>query len=354
MRQYKAALIGCGRIGSDTRPELAARLPKGWLPLSHADAMSALPTLALMAFSDTNKEALVLAQQRFKVSRGYQNPYELLEKEKPEVLSIATRTDGRCELIQAAVASGVKAIHAEKPLSRTLAQTRHLLSLLKQEGVYFTYGTTRRYMPIYQEAKAMVESGKIGQLQQIQIAFGQGALFWLHPHSVDLILYFSNNGAVKTVQADCSFAQGVIQGKLIDCDPEVNFARILFEGGLEALITKEPGMNLRLIGDSGTLEVVADGTKIRLFTSAEGSPLRLHEEQMVSQAQCSGTKNAFSALVMALETGTELPISLDEVEKNQALLFAMVASALEGSRPLDFDKVSVEYEISGRTGQLFA
>lgn len=354
MNQYKTALIGCGRIGSYTRPELKTRLPVGWLPLSHADAIAVVPELNLCALADSDAEALESAQKRLGVDSLYENPFELLEKEQPVVLSIATRTQGRCDLIKAAIKNGVKAIHAEKPLARTLAETRETLAMLGDNNVYFTYGTTRRYMPIFQKAKEMVDEGMIGKLRQIQIAFGAGPLFWLHPHSIDLMLFFSNNANVETVQADCDIPKNLVSGRLIDCDPNVHHARVEFSTGVEGLISQEPGMNCRLVGEEGTLEVLGDGSRLRLATAADGSPLRLKESVIDIHATESGTENAFRSLVAALENGIEPPICLDEVESNQAILFTIVASSLEGGKKLDFNMTSNDFEISGRTGQLFA
>src|SRR5262245_32320722 len=114
-RPLRAAVIGCGRIGSRTLPELASLLPPGWLPLSHADATRCVPGLRLDALCDTNPENLKRAQQDHGVARGYSDLQALLNEIEPEILSIATRTAGRCDIIEQASRSGVRGIHLEKP-----------------------------------------------------------------------------------------------------------------------------------------------------------------------------------------------------------------------------------------------
>src|SRR5437016_2023510 len=126
MDRLKAAVIGCGRMGAFTNPRVRQYAPPFWMPLSHAEAMAAQPELSLMALCDSNAEQLARAQKEHGVSKGYSAYRKLIDEVKPDVLGIATRTRERPAIIEQALASGVRALHVEKPLCNSVAQLSRL------------------------------------------------------------------------------------------------------------------------------------------------------------------------------------------------------------------------------------
>src|ERR1700690_1825732 len=102
----RAAVVGCGRIGTWTQPESVAGLPPGWLPLSHADAIRSVPGLTLAALGDSIPENLQRAGKAFGVTRLFADHKTLIDEVRPEILSIATRTQGRCDIIEYAARHG--------------------------------------------------------------------------------------------------------------------------------------------------------------------------------------------------------------------------------------------------------
>ena len=75
--KLSAGLIGCGRIGSRTDEALRNRLPDGWLPLNHAEAIQSLPELSLTAVCDVDSEALSWAAEKYNVSNTFESPRRL-------------------------------------------------------------------------------------------------------------------------------------------------------------------------------------------------------------------------------------------------------------------------------------
>ena len=93
MEQHLAAVIGCGRMGAFTSESVIRYAPPFWLPLSHAEAISSHPGLALAAMCDIDGEALARAADKYQVERRFNDPIELLDAVRPTLLGIATRTD---------------------------------------------------------------------------------------------------------------------------------------------------------------------------------------------------------------------------------------------------------------------
>src|SRR6185312_8867806 len=213
----KVALIGCGRIGAFTRPELRNSLPPGWLPLSHAEAIAATPGLYFDSACDLDEAALDRVRDAFGV-RGYTDFHHQISETQPDIIAIATRTAIRGQIVDAAIRNGVRGIHCEKPIATSLNDCRRILGDIATARAKLTYGTTRRFMDIFRQARARLDHGEIGQLLDIEIQFGRTLLMWTHPHSVDLLLYFAGKAAVNGVSGRCTFRGEAPSGLVIDDD----------------------------------------------------------------------------------------------------------------------------------------
>jgi predicted dehydrogenase len=219
-------LVGCGRMGAKTPERVRQSVPKGWLPLSHAEAINSIEELELIAVCDTDPERLSWAAQTYNVVNSYQDYEALIIETKPDIVSIATRSAERCDIIKFAAENGVKGIHAEKPISRNISDCRRALEAVVHNKVKFSYGTYRRYMEIYRKAKEMVNAGEIGELLEICIEHGKTMLMWNHPHSVDLILYYSDCLDVDFLQAFCQVNDPAYNSSIVDDDPVVELSLI--------------------------------------------------------------------------------------------------------------------------------
>lgn len=354
--RLRAALIGCGRIGAATAAALRQRLPAGWLPLAHAEAIRSLPQLDLAALCDVDADRVAAAGRRYGVERLYTDYRELLDKERPEILAIATRTRGRCEIIVEAVKRGVRGLHVEKPLARSVAECRRALAAVVESRVALTYGTTRRFMPAYRVARDVVRSGAIGDPIQIVVEHGRGSLLWSHPHSADLLLFFSGSTGVDYVQATCAIAPEAVRGDEVDTDPVVEHAFVKFANGAAGLITATPGMSTRVAGTRGMVVVEADGRRATVSTkAAPDSPYHDAGTPLTPLPPTpSGTQQALTELAAAVMGGRAVSITAEEIAVGQHVLLACALSSLRGGRRVALSEVPDDFCVTGRTEGLYA
>ena len=353
--KLRVALVGCGRIGAHTPPHVRASCPPGWMPLNHAEAITTTPGLELVAVCDTDAARAEATAKEFGAARWFTDSRKLIEEVRPDLLSIATRTAGRCDIIEFAATHGVRGIHAEKPLGRSREECGRALRAVADRGVQLSYGTTRRYMDVYREAKRQFAEGSFGALQQITLEFGRSALLWTHPHSVDLAVFFSGAGEVEFVQATCAIPPETVQGNTVDDDPKVESAFIQFTNGVRATLTCAGGLHTHLAGDHGTLGIGADGSWLdasRKATSDAAYPLA--HERHTPHASLSGTQRAFQELAAAVRSGSTLGIAPGEIALGCDILFAIVWSSLQGGRRVTLAEVPADLTITGRSGTLFA
>lgn len=349
---YIAGLIGCGRIGSNTNASLRQTLPKGWIPLSHAEAIQSNPRLRLAGICDPVESQLRDASARLGVSACFDHHSKLIEELSPVILSVATRTAGRCEIVRAACVAGVKGLHVEKPLGRSIKESEDAISVAREHGVKMSYGTTRRYMEIYRLAAEMVSSGEIGELIQITVEHGRGSLLWHHPHSVDLILFFGNAAGVESIQSTCSMDRGNIQGLLVDEDPIVESAAIKLDNGVVGTVSMTGGMSVRLSGTKGTLAVVGDGSYLEIRRDGR-TPGQLSTETVHISPASSGTQRAFQELVAAIDRGGDA-FPAEHILLSQKILFGCVYSSIERGARVKLSEVPPELTVTGRSGNLYA
>jgi scyllo-inositol 2-dehydrogenase (NAD+) len=324
MARMKAAVIGCGRMGA--------------------------------ALCDVD-EATVNAHGRSYGIRDVFTDYRrLLETVRPGIVTIATRTPGKCDIVKAAIEHGVKGIYVEKPLANSLAACREVLLRATEHRVKLAYGVNRRYHAVYRQARQMVRDGAIGDLVEIGVDHGSGQLLWAHPHAVDLILFFAGTTAVATVSAalDPDSVQ-IATPMLIDSDPIVEQAAFTFSNRLTACITRAAGLSVRLAGTTGYLTVHADGSWLQLARNdGRKTGYFLETERIVPVAEPSATVTALTELVHAVRTNGEPPISPSEIETGTAMLFGCVVSHLRNGQKVALAEIPAALTVSGRSGARYA
>lgn len=352
--RLRAAVIGCGRMGALTTERTRGSVPKIWMPLSHADAISSIDDLQLVAMCDTSAEQVSKAIDAHPGAVGYTDHLEMLDEVRPDVVGIATRTEGRCEIIRDCAIHGVCGIHAEKPLARSLVEAAIALTALREHGVGFTFGAVRRYMAPYVLARDVLQSGEIGELRQIVVEHGSDMLLWGHPHSVDLAGFFCPGKKVSRVQSRLRIEPKTVSRHGVDSDPIVDMAFLEFEHGVSAIITAGHGFNARIYGTSGSVTVVGDGTRVELRHKVAGRPYELEHRDLPFSSTISGTQQAFLNLVSYINDGKATGLSVEDIEQVHRVLFAMAISELERGTAINPVDVPPDFFVSGRFGDLYA
>ncbi len=164
-RPLRLAVVGGGpgsNIGSTHR--IAARIDDRFVIV--AGVLSSDPNRSLQAGAELG------------VPRAYGSFLELLETEQgqpdgAEVVAIMTPNDSHHEIALAAMDRGFDVI-CDKPLANTLGEALDIVEKVKATG--FVLCLTHNYSgyPLVRQARAMVESGELGELRLVQVEYVQG------------------------------------------------------------------------------------------------------------------------------------------------------------------------------------
>lgn len=352
----KAALVGCGRIGAHTSDELRRTLPPFWLPYSHAEAIRAVPEAHLVATCDVSLERAQETALLHGAEAAFSDHRELLEKVRPDILLIATRTEGRTDILCDAADAGVKGVHFEKPLGRSLQDCRKAMSAADAVGMKLSYGTVRRCLEAYRETRRLISEGTIGALQHVIIEMAPQALLWAAPHYLDVITSFVGVTEGAIVQCDMEYPVPSFRDLTLDADPVVQAAHICFSNQVRASLLLSKAPYTRLLGETGELQITGKAEQLSLIPyKPEHPPLIRRQPQLIEfQPHLSGTQHALSRLCAAVLGQGEAPITSAEVLRSNELGLALAWSGLHEGKKVSISEVPENFSVTGRLGELYA
>lgn len=199
MSAYRVAIIGCGRKGSTIDEE------NRWLtnydrnPCSHASAYAAIEQTQVVAVADPDPERRVDFVRRWGDCAAYRDYRELLERERPDLVSVCTHAPLHAQITIDAARAGAKGILCEKAMACSLAECDAMIAACAQSGTRLLINHPRRFHPTFRRAQEFLESGELGMLQCV-IASGYNKLAHNGSHAFDILRFFA--GEAATVQGE--------------------------------------------------------------------------------------------------------------------------------------------------------
>jgi scyllo-inositol 2-dehydrogenase (NAD+) len=343
----RAAVIGCGRMGAFTSENVLNFAPKCWLPLSHAEAITAHQNLKLAALCDSNLNVLEVAAKKYSVNSTYLNANDMFANEVLNLLCISTRTLGRSNLICDASAFGIRAMHVEKPLCNTYDEYEKLKALFSNEKLFITWGAIRRFLPAYKKAVKMANSGAYGELREIRVNQGSAQLFWTHPHSLDLILFAAGERKIQSIQGSLLCNQTEHRPVKLDEDPILSFSVIQFSDGVNGIISQAQGMDLMLTCKDAEIIVASDGREIRIRAPEGGNVYPVDNPFALDDLdEPTGTLAPITHLVNCLQ-GNHYEIQKNMIIKKDILLTQWLMFAIAESHANSGARVYPNKSFSG-------
>jgi predicted dehydrogenase len=141
----------------------------------HLIAYGTLPQVKVIAAVDPRAERLQRICREHGL-QGFASAQELFAELTPDVACILTPTQTHRALVEISARARAH-ILCEKPMAVTLEDAVAMQEVCAKAGVSFFYGSSYRYLPAIQEAKALIAGGAIGEIRLIveEMIGGQGA-----------------------------------------------------------------------------------------------------------------------------------------------------------------------------------
>jgi UDP-N-acetylglucosamine 3-dehydrogenase len=188
-KKYRAAIIACGNIAK----------------LVHLPAYRKVGSVEFVAGADPSPEVRAAWESELGVPRMYADPAELLERERPDLVSICCWPPLRPELTELAADAGVRAILAEKPFAVDMGGADRMIAAAKRNGTLLVVGHQRRYHTRYVEAKKIIDAGQIGDVVQVSGLSGVpergGDMLTGGTHTIDAVRFLASDAPAEWVIA---------------------------------------------------------------------------------------------------------------------------------------------------------
>src|SRR6185437_12658082 len=183
MARYRVGVVACGGI--------ARAHGRGW---QGSDAVE------IAALADTSAEALAEYGDAFGVSpeHHYQDYREMLERERPDIVSVCSWHGQHAEMTIAAAARKPKVILCEKPMATSLGEADAMITACERNGVRLAIGHMRRFYRGWEEARRLVAEGAIGTPQKVWSLVHDGILNW-GTHTIDGLRFVLGDPATEWV-----------------------------------------------------------------------------------------------------------------------------------------------------------
>lgn len=176
-------MIGLGRIAWEMEDD-----PLRVKPCTHSGALLK-HGCEIVAACDIDDEQRQIFGHQYNISHLYQDYKEMLAEQQLDVLSICAYATERHEMVMSAIQNNVPAIFCEKAFAVSLEEADEMVAAVQQSGTHLVVAHMRRWVPAYHQVKALIDSGRLGQLQTIDVKFS-GSLLHTGTHAFDVLQWW--------------------------------------------------------------------------------------------------------------------------------------------------------------------
>lgn len=266
MDKIRAALVGCGRVGT-----------------VHGEILASLEEVELVACCDVKLER---AQEFCRKYGGtpVADYRELLKRSDIDVLELATPHHQHANIAIDAAKAG-KHVLTEKPMAINVSDVEEMIRTAREHGVTLGVVLQNRYNDTSQAAKKAVESGQIGEIKAARAIVtwnrddayyarsdwkgfwateGGGALINQAIHTIDLLQWLVGEPVIEVAAHCATWAHKAIEVE------DTAMAMLTFKNGVlgsiyaNTVYAYDPPNFLEIYGSKGLIQI--EGTKATIRT----------------------------------------------------------------------------------------
>jgi UDP-N-acetylglucosamine 3-dehydrogenase len=301
MKELKAAVIGVGAMGRN-----------------HARVYTEIPQTQLVGVADVSEENARHVGTKYSVP-AYTDYRQLLDRERPDVVTVAVPTSLHQGVAEAAMEAGAH-ILIEKPITATVEAAQALIERANALERQLMVGHIVRFNPAIQALKQRLDAGDLGRIFQIVCRRtgpfparirDVGVVVDLAPHDLDVMRFISGDEPVR-VYAETE--------RQIHTDHEDSLAAVLrFKSGFTGIL------EINWLTPTKMREVVVLGERGMFRVDDLTQDLYFYEN-----AQANGEMWSTLQLLKGVSEGKMIRHNLKRYEPLKAELEAFATAVLEG------------------------
>lgn len=155
--KYRVAIVGCGGISN-----------------AHGNAWRNLPEIEIVGACDEKFESLKRFATEYNVQNTYNDLRQMLEKQQPDVLVVATWPSSHLKNVMEAVRCGIKGILVEKPIAVNATQLEQMIQVTERADIRLMEAFMYRHHPLTLAVKRKIEERAIGEVRYARSTFSTG------------------------------------------------------------------------------------------------------------------------------------------------------------------------------------
>lgn len=336
----KYALIGCGRISPN---HIAAAIKND---------------LEIIAVCDIVPEHMENILGKFEIDnekiKKYTDYHEMIEKEKPELVAIATESGKHAQIALDCIEKNINVI-IEKPIALSIADANKIIESAKEHNVVVCANHQNRFNKSIQKIRQAMENGDFGKMMygtaHIRWNRGQeyyaqapwrgtwtqdgGALMNQCIHNIDLLRWMMGD----EVEEVCAYTDN-LNHEYIEAE-DLGMAIVKFKNGSYGIIEgttdiypKNLEETLYLFGKNGTVK--AGGKSVNIieewnFAGGNEDAEKVKEEnsEMPENVYGFGHTPLYHNVINAIQTHTKPLVDAEAGKRALELVLAIYKSAAE-------------------------
>ena len=198
--RYRAVIAGLGFIGAgDQVSGDALGQQVAQLDGTHAAALSGNPRVHLIAGSSRDagrRERFAARHTKEPSLKTYADWREMLDRERPEIVSVATYSPEHAPIVIAAAERGARAVYCEKPIAQCAADAQRMLDACARAGTLLVINHNRRFNPNYRKLRDHVAAGGLGTLTSCNLQWSTGRLGNVGTHFIDALMMLTGKSVI--------------------------------------------------------------------------------------------------------------------------------------------------------------
>lgn len=310
----------------------------------HAQSYESVDGCRLIACADVDAERAAAFGDVFELpsDRVFTDYEAMLDTMAPEIVSICTPPAAHVELVETCARhDAVRAIHCEKPMAPTVAESRRLVTVCDDFDTQLTINLQNRCRDAVAEIRSVIDEGVIGDLERIEL--GRRDLLQTGLHHVDLANYVMDDEPVEWVLGQIDYPDEHVWYTDMHVEAQ-GLGMWAYESGVHALCSTGAGIDAvgaqmnRFIGSGGEIEYrLTDEYRIRTDEAGEWRTVTVGGEP----AQDS----AIETVVNGLANDEEPTISGENALAATEIVFGIWESARRRGRvepPLEIEDNPLE------------
>ncbi|MCB5956053.1 Gfo/Idh/MocA family oxidoreductase [Enterococcus sp. CWB-B31] len=262
-------LIGTGRAGMIHGRNMAAKIKGG----------------KLIALCDPSEESLTNAQKELTVDYIYKDYREAIENPEVDAVVVVTPTVCHKEIVIAAAEAG-KHVLCEKPLAMDEQECLEMIQAAETNNIKLQVGFMRRFDESFQEAKAIVDSGAIGEVVLVKslthgpsepkpwmydISQSNGPIGEVNSHDLDTLRWFTGSEAISIYSIGGNFRSPEVRAEYPDYYDTVSMNLQFSDGKLGAVdgaqyVQYGYDARVEILGTTGSV-LIGDQSKHKLVVA---------------------------------------------------------------------------------------